>query len=49
MIGFIDPPSPVASIQEWKQFLNDILKLDQNDPDVRKYVTEAKEKIAKNN
>lgn len=34
MNGLIDPPSPFAELQEWQEFLAEMKKLDQNDPDV---------------
>jgi hypothetical protein len=41
----IDPPSPFASKTEWQQFLNEMLRLRQEDPDVSCAVKMAEEAL----
>jgi len=47
MIGIIDIPSPFATLQEWQEFLAEMKKLNQNDPDVTNAIREAEAAIRK--
>lgn len=43
--ALIDPPSDFAPIEEWREFLEGMLLMDQSDPDVLRYVRMAEDAI----
>ena len=42
----IDPPSRFASLQEWQQFLDELLIIADPEPEVNEAITEARAVIA---
>lgn len=47
MIGFIDPPGPFSPKPQGQEFLQRMLRLPQNDPQVEAAVRDAREAIAR--
>ncbi|SHG79735.1 hypothetical protein SAMN02745157_4858 [Kaistia soli DSM 19436] len=44
--GFIDPPSPFASVEEWEAFVRDVEDLEDQSPEVARELREARRIIA---
>jgi hypothetical protein len=47
MHGFIDPPTPFSPRKAWEDFLTELSRLPQNDPDVKRERERAQEHLAK--
>jgi hypothetical protein len=47
MFGLIDPPGPFAPATEWQRFLERMLQLPQDEPQVEEAIREAREALAR--
>jgi hypothetical protein len=47
LFGLIDPPRPFAPATEWRQFLERMLRLPQDEPQVQEAIREAREALAR--
>jgi hypothetical protein len=47
MFGLIDPPRLFASTTQWQEFLERMLQLPQDEPQVQEAIREAREALAR--
>jgi hypothetical protein len=47
MFGLIDPAGPFAPATEWRQFLERMLQLPQDEPQVQEAIREVREALAR--